>query len=326
MRIFKTVLGAILAIFIAQALGLRFALTAGVLVILSLQDSRKKSKDFAVLRLKATALALAVATPVFLAVGFTPFAFGIYLAIYLPLASKAGLADGILVGSVLVTHLLGEEDVSWAMWLNSFALMAIGVGLAMLSNVYMPQLRLKIRSDQGEIEARFREILNILALKAAQESQPGQEKDQAYFQRLEHLLGRASRQAELNRENFYSEEMTYYTQYMTMRFLQFEVLKRMGAVLDKVDSYQGLSGTIAHLIRGIAADFSEFNDGEMAIYGIDQVLGLARQQELPKSRHEFENRAHLFHFLLEFRHFIEIKHEFFESLRSCKPAFLDLEN
>ncbi len=58
MRTIKTALGATLAILVAQALGLKYALSAGIITVLSVQNTKQKSVEIAKLRLYSTVLAL----------------------------------------------------------------------------------------------------------------------------------------------------------------------------------------------------------------------------------------------------------------------------
>ena len=57
MRTIKTALGATLAILVAQALGLKYALSAGIITVLSVQNTKQKSVEIAKLRLYSTVLA-----------------------------------------------------------------------------------------------------------------------------------------------------------------------------------------------------------------------------------------------------------------------------
>ncbi len=108
MRTIKTALGATLAILVAQALGLKYALSAGIITVLSVQNTKQKSVEIAKLRLYSTVLALLLSGILFLTFGFHPVSFGLYLLLFIPLAVEFKLSDGIVMSSVLVTHVLGE--------------------------------------------------------------------------------------------------------------------------------------------------------------------------------------------------------------------------
>ena len=105
MRTIKTAVGATLAMLISQSIGLNYALSAGIITVLSDQKT-------GLARLNSTLLALGISCLMFTLFGFNSVAFGIYLLIFIPLAVKFKLSDGIAVSSVLVTHVLGEGTIS----------------------------------------------------------------------------------------------------------------------------------------------------------------------------------------------------------------------
>ena len=73
------------------------------------------------------------------------------------------LTEGIVVNSVLVTHYLSEQNMSWSLIGNEAGLMAIGVLFALLANIYMPNTKRRLQEKQLVIEERFRMILKNMA-------------------------------------------------------------------------------------------------------------------------------------------------------------------
>jgi len=311
-RVIKIVVGATLAIIFAEVLGLKYSLSAGVIVILSIYETKKKSLDIALLRLKSTVLALAIGSLAFLILGFHAVAFGVYLLCFLPLAFKFKLNDGIGVSSVLVTHLLSEGYVSVSLLVNELWLMGIGAGLAIMLNLYMPNMLPQIKKDQNQIEQMFREILLFLSDKARH--QINDVNEEALFASVKELLVAAEQRAKKNRENYILAEMTYYTQYMRMRFQQFEVLLRLSKLLDQVAMPLDQTDLIADLTEQFAQTLHEFNPGNELMEQTDHILDIFRQQSLPQTRAEFENRAQLFQYLNEFRYLLELKRDFIDHL------------
>ena len=308
LRILKTAVGATAAIYLAEAFNLQFSLAAGVIAMLSLGPTKKSSLSMAMVRLKATALALGLGSLSFYAFGFSPLAFGAYLMVFLPLAHKFSLGDGIVVNSVLVTHLLSVGSIGLYIQVNSLALMAIGAGIAILLNSMMPNMMPQIRQDQETIESRFKDMLMFLAAKIRHSSCGVNE--QSLFEEVGQLLEAAKKRADQNQENYLIRDFAYYSKYMSMRFLQFEAFLRMDKILNELHMTVLQSDLIAGITEEMAQDLHEHNDGEALLEKVGQVLGVCRDMELPKTREEFENRALLFSYLGELRHFIEVKREF----------------
>ena len=163
MRTIKTAVGATIAIILANFFGLKYALSAGVITILSVQNTKRKSVEIAWSRFNSTCLALMISGILFSLIGFNAFAFGLYLLIFIPLAVSYKLSDGIVMSSVLVTHLLGEGYISLSLIANEFFLVIIGAGIAILFNLYMPKMQPRIKEDQAKIEEQFRIVLLCLA-------------------------------------------------------------------------------------------------------------------------------------------------------------------
>lgn len=312
MRTIKTAVGATLAMLISQSIGLNYALSAGIITVLSVQNTKRKSLETGLARLNSTLLALGISCLMFTLFGFNSVAFGIYLLIFIPLAVKFKLSDGIAVSSVLVTHVLGEGTISLAILWNEVMLMVIGAGIAILFNLYMPNMIAQIKKDQDEIEEHFRTVLFCLA--NTTRSQAVAIDEEELFESLERHLDQARARAERNRQNYFLEEMTYYVQYMEMRAMQYQVLTNMRQTLGKVMMTVEQSNLLADLTEHIANSLHEFNTADELIQETQMVLICCRNQELPKSREEFENRAMLFQYLNDVMHLLEIKRQFIQNL------------
>lgn len=321
MRTIKTAVGATLAMLISESIGLNYALSAGIITVLSVQNTKRKSLETGLARLNSTLLALGISCLMFTLFGFNSVAFGIYLLIFIPLAVKFKLSDGIAVSSVLVTHVLGEGTISLAILWNEVMLMVIGAGIAILFNLYMPNMIAQIKKDQDEIEEHFRTVLFCLA--NTTRSQAVAIDEEELFESLERHLDQARTRAERNRQNYFLEEMTYYVQYMEMRAMQYQVLTNMRQTLGKVMMTVEQSNLLADLTEHIANSLHEFNTADELIQETQTVLICCRNQELPKSREEFENRAMLFQYLNDVMHLLEIKRQFIQNLT---PKQIELFN
>ena len=143
-RTIKLTLATCLAAALAYALGLTYAISAGVIAILSISDTRRSTIKQAYQRFMSTLLALAIGSLAFSFFGFNLWALGVFIALYVPGAFLLGWQIGITPSTVLVTHLLIEQSTSWGLLLNELALFLIGTSFALLANLYMP-------SNQGSI-------------------------------------------------------------------------------------------------------------------------------------------------------------------------------
>lgn len=312
MRTLKTAVGATLAMMLANLFGLKYALSAGIITVLSVQNTKRKSIEAALSRFASTCLALLISCILFAIIGFNSISFGLYLLIFIPLAVTYKLSDGIVMSSVLVTHILGEGYISLSLIINEFLLVLIGAGIAILFNLYMPKMKSLIKEDQAKIEEQFKTILFCLAKTTSDQSVMIDE--ETLFQTLEVLLLKARERAARYQENYLLDEVTYYVQYMDMRSMQFQLLLNMRKTLGKVVMTVEQSSLLSDLTTQIALDLYEYNPVHDLIQMTQGVLEICRHQELPKTREEFENRALLFQYLNDLEHLLEIKQHFIQNL------------
>lgn len=307
-RIVKTAVGASLAIIIAQSMGLKYAVAAGIITLLSVQNTKKTSIKLALQRIESTILALLIASILFLIFGYNPVTFGLYLVIFIPVTVFLKITDGIVVSSVLVTHLLAEKSISLFWIRNEFLLMAVGAGIAILLNIYMPKIENEIKETQQNIEEHMRRILFQMAENLRKQSINIEE--ETLFNELEVTLKEGTDRAYRHLNNYIINDVKYYVQYMEMRTLQYEILKYMRSHFIKFYMTFDQTEVVAAFTEKVASNFGEYNTAEELLKELNEVKDMFKVQELPKTREEFENRAMLFQFFNDMEALLELKKGF----------------
>lgn len=309
LRTIKTVIASVLAILIATQLHLLYATAAGIIAILSVGNTKKTSLKSGLGRVLSLGLAIILSFICFTTLGFHPWAFGIFLLVFIPLSVRFNLSDAIVVNSVLITHFLVEKSFSWQMILNETLLMTIGVGLALLLNLYMPDNEKQLKEDIKAIEEDFRTI--IFAMAAHLNLEKIAPLDDACLD-LRSKLRAALNQAHIHQKNQWIGEEDYYSDYFSMRLAQLRILRDMVNLLIEIDIDGLFVDELRKVLISTAENFAEENDGKLILWQIEAVYQNYRQKPLPQTREEFENRALLFQFLQSFRSFIEIKAIFYQ--------------
>ena len=310
LRTIKTVIASVLAILIATQLHLLYATAAGIIAILSVGNTKKTSLKSGLGRVLSLGLAIILSFICFTTLGFHPWAFGVFLLVFIPLSVRFNLADAIVVNSVLITHFLVEKSFSWQMILNETLLMTIGVGLALLLNLYMPDNEKQLKEDIKAIEEDFRTI--IFAMAAHLNLEKIAPLDDACLD-LRSKLRAALNQAHIHQKNQWISEEDYYSDYFSMRLAQLRILRDMVNLLIEIDIDGLFVDELRKVLISTAENFAEENDGKLILWQIEAVYQNYRQKPLPQTREEFENRALLFQFLQSFRSFIEIKAIFYQN-------------
>lgn len=218
------------------------------------------------------------------------------------------MSEGIAVSSVLVTHYLIAGNMSIGMLINSFSLLFIGVGLALLANLFMPNAEEQLKKDQVRVDQKIQQLL--LGMVNYLEQNTAAKSCDNLLTEVVVTLEDAEVIARRHDENRLLSEEIYYLDYFTMRRLQVNVLNKMNDLVQAIDFEQSDVQPVIELLQYTATTFSEDNDGLKINRKITQTLAYYRQAELPKSRLEFENRSRLYQFLSEFERFIELKISF----------------
>lgn len=310
LRTIKTVIASVLAILIATQLHLLYATAAGIIAILSVGNTKKTSLKSGLGRVLSLGLAIILSFICFTTLGFHTWAFGVFLLVFIPLSIRFNLADAIVVNSVLITHFLVEKSFSWQMILNETLLMTIGVGLALLLNLYMPDNEKQLKEDIKAIEEDFRTI--IFAMAAHLNLEKIAPLDDTCLD-LRSKLRAALNQAHIHQKNQWISEEDYYSEYFSMRLAQLRILRDMVNLLIEIDIDGLFVDELRKVLISTAENFAEENDGKLILWQIEAVYQNYRQKPLPQTREEFENRALLFQFLQSFRSFIEIKAIFYQN-------------
>ena len=161
-RTIRITVSALLANFVAMLIGLENPYAAGIIAILAVLNTRKETFDRVKEYSGSTILAFAIAIGVFYIFGYSIYSFAVYLAVYVPLAYFLKVDAGIAPCSVLVTHFLIAESISWAWQINGLAIMFIGLFFALLANFWIPSHNQKIEMMVVDIEKQMSLILFLL--------------------------------------------------------------------------------------------------------------------------------------------------------------------
>ncbi|HFI0127969.1 TPA: aromatic acid exporter family protein [Streptococcus suis] len=309
LRTIKLIFATVLAIYLATALGLSYATAAGIIAILSVLDTRKSSFKMARNRLFSTLLALTIAVLTFALFGFGIWTLGIYLALYVPLAYRFNWEAGIAPSTVLVTHLLLEQDISLIFLGNELALFLIGAGLALLFNLYMPSQEKKIEAYHDQVEDLLKQIL--LRFEAFLLNGDGRN-EAALITQLDKTLDEALKVVYLDRHNQLFQQTNYQVHYFEMRAAQNKILRTMAGNINKCLLEGRENVILSCLFERAAQQLSRENSAKELLLDIELFHATFRERPLPQTREEFETRATLFQLLHDMEAFIRLKVEFYE--------------
>lgn len=307
-RTIKTAIGTPIAIFIAQSLGLINYVSAGIITILCIQPTKKKSLQASWERLVACMTAMLYSIVIFETIGYHPVAIGLLLLFFIPTAVMLKVQSGIVTSSVIILHFYSAGNFSIALLKNEFGLILIGIGVALLMNLYMPSLENKLDEYQMEIEKNFKIIFKEITyyLRNKDSDWDGNE-----ITETARLLEKAKRLASVDTENRYGTTVdNHYFQYFRMREKQFEIIERVLPILASLSNYVEQGDMIADFIEEVGENIQLKNQSRIFLTKLTKMKTEFERMELPRTRKEFEVRADLLHFVKEMEQYFIIKSTF----------------
>lgn len=310
-RTIKTAVGAGLAIWIATLLDLEFATFAAIIVIMCIERTKKRTLNTINEKFFASILSLLLGVIFFELLGYNPIVFAIFILLFVPVLVRTNLQNGFITAMVIVLHIYAVQEASVQTVLNELYIILIGMGIAILVNLIMPNHEKNIEKNMFKVEEMFATILYEFAafLRDSRRQWDGQE-----LIDVEELINQSKAIVieEIENHFFRADNKDY--NYFQMRGDQLEILKQMVAIVGIVSTAKGQVKQ-----RGMLADFFEYISENVhsgatideSLQRLEKYEASMREAELPKSREEFEIRANLFYLNFEIKNYLTIKKRVF---------------
>ena len=291
-KLIKYVTGSVAAVLLAAAMQLQFAYAAGIITLLTIQDTKKETVRITAKRMIIFVIMTILSAVIFPFAGYHVWAFGIVLIPYLFSCMALDMKEAIAPIAVLCTHYVSAKSCSPSMILNEFLILMIGAGIGTLWNLYMPDGRRQLLDYQKTVDDKIVYILHRMAIYIELEDKT--DYTGSCFDELDAMLVNLKKEALRYMNNHLITEDDYYYEYMQMRARQCVILKRI----------------YADIIRLTADEFEEQNNVETLLSELETLHHYYEQQPLPVTRQEFENRSMLYHILEDMKAFLDIKKDF----------------
>lgn len=298
-----------IAIAVAYTLGLEYYVTAGIITILSIQNTKRETIQTAINRGVAFACALLIAAACFWIGGYTILAYGVFVMLFTLLCLVTGWREAIAMCSVLISHFLVEESMSAEWLINETLIFLIGVGFGILINLsFLRKKKKEFERLAEQVDAELKRILETMAKQLI--SGDCDENADNSFKELDVCLETAKEAALRNWNNSLRSRCTYEMDYIELRQKQSMVLKDIYKSMIRIEALTGQRLKVAGFIQEIVADYRRDNAVEGLLHSLKEVLSRMKDEELPQTREEFEARAVLFYMLMQLNEFLLLKNQF----------------
>lgn len=310
----KIGVGVSIAIFLAEMFGLKFATSAGTIALLTMLTTKWGTFRLSVQRLLTYIVSVALCWIIFKITPSVWIGFGVLLFIVVLITETLGWRGTLSVNAVIGTHFLTTQDFSLSFVLNECLLVVIGIVIAILLNLF----HINNAHEEGIIrrmrktEEGMKKILAELAGYLEQKATGAHVWDD-----LKELEANLEEYVELACEyhhNTFQSHQDYYIAYFEMRMKQCGALHNLHAEMRRMRKMPQQAHIVAGFINDITQYVTEMNDPKKQMEELHGILEELRNEPLPETHEEFENRAELYHVLMDLEEFLLYKKRFVEEI------------
>ncbi len=324
LKLIKMAAGSAVSIILADVLGLLYSPSAGIMTLLTIQDTSKETIAISLKRVAAFLIATLLAFGVFQVAGYHAVSYGIFLLLFIAVCQFLKLNEAISTNAVLVTHYLLEGHMDISLIINEALLLFIGAGIGTLLNLYIPGKVKEIRRMQHTLEEDLKTVLMRMSqyiLKDDKSDYTG-----TCFDKLLADISEGEKHAYAYMNNTFFQESKYFMEYMQMRRQQCMVLKDIYKKIVSINAVPVQAERISAFIHSISINFGESNNAQELLTELNELMKEMKETTLPSTREEFENRAVLYLILMDLEYFLQLKKEFVETLTTEQiQKYWDLE-
>lgn len=313
----KIAVGSAVAIYIAEAMHLEYAVSAGTVTLLSLLGTKWETVKVSAVRIGTFFLTS------LLAVIYIPWmhsewiAFGIVIFIMALLSINMGWKESLSVNAVIAAHYMMKMDFSIEFIYNEFMLVLIGVVIAFVLNLFhLNENRKKdIIADMRYTERTLQEILrDMAAYLRGEQLKPLHISVWEEICALEEKLREFIEEGRQYQDNTFEFHHDYFQDYFEMRLDQCRMLDSLHYEMKNIRTVPKQAKVVADYMNYLADYVVEKNDPGPQMDRLQELFADMKKEELPKSRDEFESRALLYHILMDIEEFLKYKIAFIENL------------
>jgi uncharacterized membrane protein YgaE (UPF0421/DUF939 family) len=306
-RVIKTALAAVVAIYLAYLLQLDYWLSAGLLAIITIEVTRKKSLRSALVRLSASIVGLMIALLIFAVLGFHIWVIALYILITYPVLAKLKLHDGIVTSSVPLFHIFYAQSIAVPLVWNEFVLLVVGLGSAMVFNLlYMPSWERELHMQKYDLEQQMSRIFIEIAkhLRDPVHIWNGLELIQA-----DEAIQKGKMYASRVSENAIFHAEQEWIIYFEMRARQLEMIQHMLVILARVYEQLPHGEMAAQLFDTLSEDVKNLYYTGVVEEQLKSLEMTYEAMPLPQTRAEFATRAAILQICLDLGHYLSIAKE-----------------
>lgn len=315
---FKISIAVAMAIGIANLLQLEFAISAGIVAILTILPTKRETVKTATERLWAFVIAMGIAFACFEVIGTNQWAFMVYILPYAFICCLKKWNAAIAMNSVLISHFISLGRMNVHTITNELLIFGVGVGIGIFMNMHLQSDRTAIENLKKQTDEQIAKILDRMGERINDRDLADYNGE--CFKKLEHIIRDAKNTAEINYKNQLKKQRDRDVEYISMRNRQYAVLREMYKMVSTLETTPRTAKVISDFFDNMAEAFHENNDCKLLLEQFKKMDAYMEEQPLPENRQEFEDRARLFMLMSYIQEFLEIKESFMEAEKEGKTC------
>lgn len=302
LKIIKLSLGSIIAIFIASLLKLEYSMVAGVIVLLTVKNTKKETLKGIIGKIYGFILCTIFSYLCFNILGYHLASFAIFIFIIIYICFLLNIQDVIAMCVVISSHYFLQKDMSLGWILNETGIFIIGAGIGAVVNMYMPTNIHKIYEGQKKLQEEVSTVLISIA-----DVIVNSDNKYMYNQNLNtlnELIDNSISEAYSNINNSLLSDTRFYLDHMEIIKHQRDILGNLYSYVSQLSSTPPQAHIISAFIRKIGYSPFDIETVSLLLDELNSLMLNMKNQPLPIDRVEFENRAILFLCLTELKQFL----------------------
>ncbi|MCE4957111.1 aromatic acid exporter family protein [Macrococcoides caseolyticum] len=306
-RTIKTAFGMALGVFICKLMGLENFTSAAILVVLCVKNTKVKSLEAASARFFSCLLGILFSYIFFMHLGFNPLVLGVLVLLFIPVTVMFGIQEGVVTSIVIIMHCFNSGHIDWSLAINEFLLLCVGMGIALILNMFMPNHTKELKAYKRTIEMEFQLIVRRLsdALK-----HPEIILNTNDIEKLHVTIERAKSLAYMEVENHFARNDNSYYHYFDMRESQLELLSRMTHLINEISCKDKLHMKCSGLLEDLSNNITSNNFTALRLHDLYEIMLDLETYPLPDSQERLKSRSAAIQLLKEIETYLMIKHKF----------------
>lgn len=307
--VLKIAIGSTLAIVVAQMLDLQYATSAGVITLLTIQNTRRATFDLAIKRIISLFFTIALASLLCIQNADIVLCFGSFMLVLVFVSYLFGWEGALSVNSVIGAQVLVlESAISLEFALNEAMIVFIGIAIAVVLNLWMVDKREEIKGDMHMVEEKIQGIMAAMVRHLLRQEKLREDKGHivTLIEGIETIMEKAMD----NMDNTLSDHSQYFIEYLNMRKSQCVVLLQVTRTLRAMDMVPDQAKIVATFMEKVSGAVHETDNAKEMIQELEIVLKVLENKGLPKTQEAFESQAMMFLILKELEEFLRLKRNF----------------